>query len=170
MSFENLPIKEYDANDVLIREGRVGNEMYVLLSGRVAVSVQGIDIATIDAKGSFIGEISALMGTKRIATVTTLAPCKFYVIGNLLEYFEQNPDSGFLMARTLAARLIQMNRNFVELKQALIGLLELEKERQTATDEKNKLIERALAAIQENLVKDFTHAHETSIPPPTKNG
>ena len=156
---ENLPIKECGANEVLIREGRVGSEMYVLLSGKVSVSLQGVEITVIDAKGSFIGEISALMGTKRIATITTITPCRFYVIENLSEYFTQNADSGFLMAKTLAGRLIQMNKNFVELKQLLLALLE--KEKNSAKGEAGASIQSVMRSIQENLAKDFINAGES---------
>lgn len=163
MSLEVLPIKECPSGEVIIREGRVGNEMFILLAGKVSVSLHGVNIATIEAKGSFFGEISALMGTKRIATVTTLTPCKFHVIENLSEYFAKNPDSGFLMAKTLACRLIQMNKNFVELKQSLQTLLE--KEKQSAAGGANTPIESALRSIQENLARDFINAGENANGP-----
>lgn len=62
------------AGQVILTEGEFGRSVYVLLAGTVAVSVT--DAAGAEMKlaelgpGSFIGELSFLMGARRTATVT----------------------------------------------------------------------------------------------------
>lgn len=154
MSDERLPIKEYAAGETVIKEGRFGKEMFILVKGKVEVTVEGIPVAIIDTKGSFIGEICALLGTKRIATVKTLEPCKFYVIEQLSEYFTANPESGFLMAKTLASRLIDMNHNFIELKKSLLELA-----KRDLSTQSGDAIQKVIASIQNSLVNDVMSQH-----------
>lgn len=153
MGIENLEVREFKEGDLIIREGRFGREMYILIKGKVEVSLEGIAVAQIDAKGSFFGEICALLGTRRMATVKALTPCKAYVIENLSQYFSENPESGFYMAKTLAARLIDMNKNFVELKKTLLAITEKGESWSPAPAEKEK-IQKAIQAIQTSLVND----------------
>lgn len=154
MDQTELKTKKSEAGELLIREGRYGTEMYILVKGKVEVSIEGISVAVIDQKGSFIGEISALMGTKRIATVKTLEPCTFFVVEDLSRHFTENPESGFLMAKTLAGRLIDMNRSFVELKKSLLELVKREII-QKAGEEDKKAIQTAIGDIEKNLVANF---------------
>jgi CRP-like cAMP-binding protein len=149
MSEERLPIKEFPAGETVIREGRFGSEMFILLKGKVEVSVEGISVAVINTKGSFLGEICALLGTRRIATVKTLEASKFYVIEDLSDYFAKNPESGFLMAKTLASRLIDMNHNFIELKKSLIDLA-----KNNVNQKHGDAIQKVITTIQSSLVND----------------
>ncbi len=153
MAKEVLSIKEFGANEILVKEGRYGREMYVLLKGVLEVSKDGIPIAKIDAKGSFIGEICALMETRRIATIKTLTPCKFYVIEDLSRYFAENPEAGFLMAKTLASRLIDMNQSFVNLKKALMSLSQGDFLKNANEDDRREM-EQAIETIQKGLEND----------------
>lgn len=157
MANDQLPIKEFPAGHQLIREGRFGREMYILIKGEVEVSIQGIEVTKIDAKGSFIGEICALIGTQRIATITTTEPSKFYVIDDLSKYFSENPSSGFMMAKTLASRLIDMNQAFVKLKKEL---LELKAKSHIDEEDRNKL-QAAIHNIQDTLLKDAMPCSES---------
>jgi CRP-like cAMP-binding protein len=154
MSEERLPIKEYNAGDTIIREGMFGREMYILVNGKLDVSMDGVSVATIDSKGSFIGEICALLGSKRVATVKAVTPAKLFVIENVSEYFNKSPDAGFLMAKTLASRLIDMNQNSVRLKRALIDLFAKTDILQKVSSENLESIQNALNAVKDDLVGD----------------
>jgi len=72
----------FAGGEVIVREGDHGNDTYLLRSGDVDV-VQGHaerHIAHLGA-GSFIGEISALTGTARTATVRASGPVTAYQLG-----------------------------------------------------------------------------------------
>lgn len=158
MATEQMIIREYEAGKTIIRENRFGNEMYVLLKGAVEVSVEDVVIAKIDSRGTFIGEISALMGTRRIATVKTIEPSKFYVIDNLNTYFENNPDSAYGMARTLASRLIDMNESFVEMKKSFMSLKEKLNEALNSDVKEIESIQSIISNIDKNIFRESSDA------------
>lgn len=63
----------FTVNEVLVREGEEGSTFFVIVSGRVSVTVAGpqgeVPLAEL-APGDFFGEMSLLTGEKRKATVT----------------------------------------------------------------------------------------------------
>ena len=63
-----LEATDFAAGDVLIREGERGDDAYLLRSGEVDVLRGDRRLATLGA-GAFVGEVSALTGTGRTATV-----------------------------------------------------------------------------------------------------
>lgn len=69
-----------DAGHVLIREGEKGQEFFFLVSGKVAVTVGGKEVAVLGG-GDFFGELAMLDPAPRAATVTTLEPSELLVIG-----------------------------------------------------------------------------------------
>ena len=56
------------AGDIMLREGERGDDAYLIRSGEVEI-VRGDRVVTTSGPGSFIGEISALTGLPRTATV-----------------------------------------------------------------------------------------------------
>ena len=69
-----------EAGKVLMHQGDVGHEVFVLLSGEVSVSVDGVEVAVL-TEGEFFGELALLDPAPRAATVTTLSPSQVLVIG-----------------------------------------------------------------------------------------
>jgi CRP-like cAMP-binding protein len=75
------------AGTVLIREGDLRRELFVLVSGTARVTRDGAEIVTLGA-GDFFGEIALLAGGARTATVTAdsdvrvmmLAPARFEAV------------------------------------------------------------------------------------------
>jgi CRP-like cAMP-binding protein len=63
---EELPVK---AEEVLVREGRIGHEFYILVSGKAEVSRGGKVVAVLGA-GDHFGELALLDPHPRSATVT----------------------------------------------------------------------------------------------------
>jgi len=68
-----------DADTVIVREGDVGNEFYVLMAGSASVSRQGHDVAKLNA-GDFFGELALFDPAPRNATITTDAPVTMAVL------------------------------------------------------------------------------------------
>ena len=65
---------EYRPGDVLITQSHTDCDVYLVLSGRVAIEVNGVEVATREA-GTHVGEMAALdPAASRSATVTALLP------------------------------------------------------------------------------------------------
>ena len=69
--------ESYVAGGVIYPQGAIGEDFFLLVSGRVAIDVDGRTVREIDAKDedNFFGEVAAIFpGRRRNATVKTLAP------------------------------------------------------------------------------------------------
>jgi len=66
--------------EVLTREGRIGREFFLILSGTVAVTQKGRRVNTL-GPGDFFGELAALDPGPRTATVTALSDLEVLIIG-----------------------------------------------------------------------------------------
>ena len=71
--------------DVLIAEGVVGNTLFLVLRGQVAISRDGFRLA-VSETGSVVGEISLVDSGKATATVTAIGPVLVFKISR--EHFE----------------------------------------------------------------------------------
>ncbi len=61
---------EYPRGAVICEENTIGDEMFILKSGAIDVSIAGNSVATISDPGTVIGEMALLLGEKRTATLT----------------------------------------------------------------------------------------------------
>ena len=66
--------------EILTREGRIGREFFLILSGTVAVTQKGRRVNTL-GPGDFFGELAALDPGPRTATVTALSDLEVLIIG-----------------------------------------------------------------------------------------
>jgi CRP-like cAMP-binding protein len=64
---------------VLVREGDIGREFFVIMSGKAVVARQGTEVGVLGA-GSFFGEMSLLDRQPRSATVTATEPTEVLVL------------------------------------------------------------------------------------------
>ena len=65
-------IREYEDGEVIIREGDLDPWLYFLLSGKIRISKEGLEINTIDKKGEIFGEMRIVDFMKRSATVVAV--------------------------------------------------------------------------------------------------
>ena len=70
-----------DAGTTIIQQGDVGDEYYILESGRVRISQAGRTLQEVEAYGTGFGEIALLHDVLRTATVAADAPCVLLVLG-----------------------------------------------------------------------------------------
>ena len=93
------------AGEVLAREGRIGRELFLILTGSVAVTQQGRRVNTLSA-GDFFGELAAMDPGPRNATVTALSDLDVLIIGPR-EFSAMADIPGFRDAlfRNMASRL-----------------------------------------------------------------
>jgi len=113
---DGLDTVEFKAGDTIIREGKPTKEVYVLKSGDVRVESNGELICKVNEPLTILGEMSVLLDSEATATVLAESDSTFYVIPDLLEYGKENPESTMHVARTIAARLVNMNNLFIEVK------------------------------------------------------
>jgi CRP-like cAMP-binding protein len=72
-------VKSYPEGEAIVVEGDVGEDLYVVLRGRVAVEKNGTAITTIPA-GGYFGEMGLIDDSKRSATVSALEPVRTMII------------------------------------------------------------------------------------------
>ncbi len=68
------------AGEVILREGRLGRELFVILSGTVGVTQLGGSVNTL-GPGDFFGELAAIEAVPRSATVTATTDLDVLIIG-----------------------------------------------------------------------------------------
>ena len=72
-------IRKVAEGDALVRQGDEGDELFLLLDGVLAASVDGEQLAEL-GPGAVVGERALLEGGRRTATLTALTPCKVAVV------------------------------------------------------------------------------------------
>ena len=102
----------YERNKVIVKEGQAGVTMYVVLEGRLAVSIQDKLVEKIGPGGVF-GEMALVERTPRLATVVSETDCGLLAIGRntFLDLIKASPDFAVSLlgavgdrARFIAAR------------------------------------------------------------------
>jgi CRP-like cAMP-binding protein len=83
----------YERSKVIVKEGQAGVLMYVVLEGRLAVSIQGKLVEKIGPGGVF-GEMALVERTPRLATVVSETDCGLLAIGRntFLDLIKASPD------------------------------------------------------------------------------
>ena len=98
--------RRLDADEVLFGQGEAGPlEVAVLVSGALLVELDGTRLAEITTPGSFVGEIGALLGSARTATVVAQEPSTVRLIGDPDTFLAAHPELVLELARQLAGRL-----------------------------------------------------------------
>ncbi len=104
---------------ILCREGDIGNEMYILLSGSLQVYIyrggKKINLATLKI-GDFIGEMSLLEEEPRSADVVALETSELLVINkeNFEDHMREKPELALQIMKGLSQRIRVGNEITVE--------------------------------------------------------
>ena len=77
---ERMTRRHYLPDEVVIREGDIGHELFLISDGEVKVERGGSEVARLGA-GDFFGELALLSGDPRNATVVASRPLEAYVLG-----------------------------------------------------------------------------------------
>ncbi len=107
-------VASFKSGETIIYQGLYGEEMYILLKGRVQVFVlnpfDGTEahIAELGA-GDVFGEMSLFQGSKRSASIRALEPCTMFKITKqgLDEYIEMDPSMAVKLMKIIAKRIIE---------------------------------------------------------------
>lgn len=101
-----MPERRLQSGEVLFGQGEDGRaSVAVLVEGSLRVDLDDVHLSDIIVPGAFVGEVGALLGTERSATVTAREPSTVRVIGDPDAFFASHPEVGLELARQLAGRL-----------------------------------------------------------------
>ncbi len=91
---------------VLIREGDLGREFFVLVEGKVDVQRKGRPLDTLES-GDFFGEVALVSNQPRNATVTAITPLRTLVITDrdFRNLLKDSPKIQLKVLEALAARI-----------------------------------------------------------------
>jgi CRP-like cAMP-binding protein len=115
----------FKTGDVIIREGERGKGYYILESGTIALSKQGVKISDLTGRGTIFGEMSDILDEPRTCTATAETPSQVtYYPYSLDEIIKQHPDIAKQLVIALAERIATTTD---ALTQGKIAFLELTK-------------------------------------------
>jgi CRP/FNR family transcriptional regulator, cyclic AMP receptor protein len=101
---------DFDAGQVLCREGQTGQEFFVIMEGEVEVTRRGKKLAR-GGSGEFFGEIALVENLPRTATVTAQTPIRSFVLTrrSFLRLLDEQPRVERKVMRALARRLVSVS-------------------------------------------------------------
>ena len=108
------------AGATLFHEGDESTWVVVLLSGRVKSCSDGVNggevVLAIRGPGSLLGEVSAIDGQPRSATVRALEPVKALVLqaDEFTAFLQEHPKVGLLLMRMICERLRDSDHKRIE--------------------------------------------------------
>ena len=96
---------------MIIDQGQIGKEAYILLSGTATVRRNGKKVATLGA-GNIVGELSLFDHGPRTATVVADTECTALVIThrNLIGVIDSVPALAHKIMASMAARIREFDR------------------------------------------------------------
>ncbi len=107
-------VEHFEPGEEVVGEGRLGDSLYLVLTGQVQVAKGGHPLATLEP-GEFFGEMSMLEPAPRSATVTALAPSYLFRLPQIAVQglISQEPEAAIAllvhMVKTLSERLRRAN-------------------------------------------------------------
>ena len=153
----------FETNYTIITEGQEGRAMYIVVSGKVSVHLQGQELARLD-EGACFGEMSVFDAEPRSASVTTIEPCQCLMLTQqqLYDAIDDTPGIAVNIIRLLSRRIRELNQDINR------------KQQQTSPSGTPGLL------TKRRLLKGTTHASpsysanpqggDSSIPPQRSNG
>jgi len=113
-----LPVVKLPAREAVLSAGSKTDRLLFLRSGAVEVVKDGVQIASVSARGSVFGEQAVLLDQPHTADVRTLEQSEFYV-ADAPAILAGDPTVALYIAAILARRLDAANRSLIEVKRQL---------------------------------------------------
>jgi len=113
----NPDLEEYEDGDFIIREGNTDIDFFNLVRGALIVVKGGSKIAEITEPGAYFGEMAAISGETRSASIVSMgrSTIRRYPGNKLPEIIEKYPDVSKYLFKSLVARLQQSNTMLLRL-------------------------------------------------------
>jgi CRP-like cAMP-binding protein len=160
-------------SQAILRAGAAGDDAVLVLSGRVKLVAYGADerevVLAIRGAGELVGEMAALGGQRRTATVIAVDDVEVGILTaeDLRAFLLEHPDAMLVLMRMLVRRLTEASRDVVDLStQDSIGrvakrLLELSADHGTPVDGGAGGIRIQLSLTQDELASWTGATRET---------
>lgn len=105
-NFPGRPPVYKPKNNLIMRQGDAGIFMYVVLKGRVVISVKDKPVEVV-AQGGVFGEMALVDQAERAASATAMTDCDLLSINrtDFLQLIKTKPEFGMALLRALAGRL-----------------------------------------------------------------
>jgi len=106
----NIPLKRFAAGDVIFSQKDPGELMFVVLEGKVDITVGETVVESVGLHGIF-GEMALIDRAPRSATAKAASPTELAVIteDGFVELVRKSPVFSIYVMRQMAARLRRMN-------------------------------------------------------------
>jgi len=116
----NPDVETYEDRDVIIREGNRDSDFYKLVRGAVYVVKGGKKIAEISEPGEYFGEMAAITGEVRSASILSKgrSVIKRFPGDKLMDVIEKYPEVAKHLFSVLANRLSTTDRKLVQMLNA----------------------------------------------------
>ncbi len=115
----DLVEKEYQAGDIVFAEGEMGNALYIVLDGSVALTKRCGDTDTVldnRAAGSYFGELALIDRMPRFATAVAQEPTTLLIMYR--SYFEDLIHAGNAISARLLQNLVVLLAAYIRKNQA----------------------------------------------------
>jgi flavin reductase (DIM6/NTAB) family NADH-FMN oxidoreductase RutF len=98
--------RAFQAGETIVRQGAPGDDLYVILEGRVRVERGGRAVESLD-RGEFFGEVAVLDGRPRSADVVAETPVRTLKLSRevIRDALVREPRAAWAMLQVLAGRL-----------------------------------------------------------------
>jgi len=106
-----VKVRKVKARDIIVHKSDIGNEMFIIVAGKVSLSTVSEDGKELTfgilGQGDMFGEISIFDNLERTATVTAVEPTELLMIEqqHLIPFIRENPDVAIKFLRAMALRL-----------------------------------------------------------------
>jgi len=115
--------KIYSDGDILVRQGDVGDAMFVIQEGEAEVLVEkdGAQVRVrIAGEGEIIGEMAVFEREARSATVKALGELRALTIDkrNFMRQIAEDPSVAFRIVQSMSSRIRELSDQIAELKGA----------------------------------------------------
>ena len=112
-------VEIYSTGEPITREGETGDALYIIIRGRVTISVEGRLIATLGT-GEAVGEMAVLDSSPRSATATAVEETEVLRIGSeeFYEVLHEQVEIAEGIIRLLSARLRDADSEIGRLREA----------------------------------------------------
>ncbi|MEA2161218.1 MAG: family transcriptional regulator, cyclic receptor protein [Solirubrobacteraceae bacterium] len=108
-------------DEPILRAGSAGDEVVLVLGGRVKLVAYGADrrevVLALRGPGELIGEMAALSSQRRTADAIAVDDVEIGVLAaqELSGFLREHPDAAFVLIRMLVSRLAEASRDVVDL-------------------------------------------------------
>lgn len=144
------------AGEVIVRQGDRADQVYVVLSGRAGVDLDGAEVGPPVGPGECIGELAVLDSAPRAATVTAETPMTLLAFGaeSFASVLVELPELRTAVTRALTRRLRSVSNGWAQLAADTDVLLEAYYAIQGSADEHDRHAAiQAAAALLSHLAE-----------------